>query len=177
MEDWHALLSEYLSAQVRRDPFWEHRLAQWKGSSETPFAIHLAVFVEPYLQYVLDGKKTVESRFSVNRCAPYQRVMDGDVLLLKRSGGPVLGLCQVAQVWSYRLAPESWETLRRDFTEALCAQDPEFWKRRERAAFATLMLVRHVRRIEPFLVPKQDRRGWVILQDRSAEGNLSLPGL
>jgi len=177
MTDWHAFLAAPLNEQVRSDPFWNPRLAQWTGPGVAPFAIHLAVFVEPYLQYVLDGKKTVESRFSVNRCAPYRRVEDGDVILLKRSGGPVVGLCQVSQVWSYRLAPESWEEIRQGFTEALCAQDPQFWKQRERASFASLMLVRHVVRIQPLHVPKQDRRGWVILQDRPADGELTLPGL
>jgi len=175
--NWHGLMAEYIHTQVRGDPFWDYRIAQWNGPSEAPFAIHLAVFVEPYLQYVLDGKKTVESRFSVNRCAPYRRVQAGDVILLKRAGGAVVGICQVAQVWSYCLAPESWEVIRQDFTEALCAQDPQFWKQREHASFATLMLVRHVRRIKALSIPKRDRRGWVVLQERHCETSLFPPGV
>jgi hypothetical protein len=69
--------------------------------------IHLAVFVEPYLSFVLEGKKTVESRFSLNRHAPYEQVRDGDLLVLKKSGGPICGVCRVSNVWYYRLDPSS----------------------------------------------------------------------
>src|SRR5271169_6453922 len=73
------------------------------GTDLPPCAIHLAVFIEPFLGYVLDGTKTVESRFSINRCAPFGKVSQGDVLLLKRAGGPVVGITRVLAVWSYHL--------------------------------------------------------------------------
>lgn len=33
--------------------------------------IHLGIFNEPCLSYMLDRKKTIESRFSKNKIAPY----------------------------------------------------------------------------------------------------------
>jgi hypothetical protein len=39
--------------------------------------------VEPYLGYILEGKKTIESRFSKPLIPPYRRVALGDVVLLK----------------------------------------------------------------------------------------------
>jgi hypothetical protein len=125
--------------------------------------IHLAVFVEPFLGYVLDGSKTVESRFSVNRCAPFGQVSRGDVVLLKRAGGPVVGIAQVRTVWSYQLDKSSWRVIRKRFAEALRAQDPEFWERRSGASYATLMLMDHVRKLRPVGWEKRDRRGWVVL--------------
>jgi hypothetical protein len=146
----------------------------WKGlrggtAAEPPCSLHLAVFVEPYLQYVLQGTKTVESRFSLRRCAPYGRVRPGDVMLLKRSGGPIVGLCAVANVWLYHLDPASWQFIRREFTQALCAQDPAFWQQRERANFATLLRVENARTIPPLAFPKRDRRGWVVVRDGAAK--------
>src|SRR5947208_15176323 len=70
------------------------------GSGLPSCGIHLAVFVEPFLGYVLDGSKTVESRFSVNRCAPFGKVRQGDVALLKRPGAPVVGIACVRTVGS-----------------------------------------------------------------------------
>src|SRR6202035_5734171 len=58
--------------------------------------IHLAVFVEPYLTFVLEGKKTIDSRFSVNRHAPFEQVKNGDLLILKQSSGPICGVCSVS---------------------------------------------------------------------------------
>ena len=134
--------------------------------SELPACgIHLAVFVEPFLGYVLDGSKTVESRFSVNRCAPFGKVRQGDVILLKRAGGPVVGIARVQMVWSYRLSQSSWGVIRKKFTTALRAQDPEFWEHRRGASYATLMSINQVLSINPPIEwKKKDRRGWVLLQ-------------
>jgi adenylate kinase family enzyme len=76
----------------------------------------------------------------------------------------VVGLCEVGQTWFYRLDPRSWRTIRKEFTQSLCAQDPNFWESRERASFATLMQVDNVRRIDPIPWVKRDRRGWVVLR-------------
>ena len=35
-------------------------------------AIHLAVVNEPHFRFILQGKKTIESRFSMHRAAPYR---------------------------------------------------------------------------------------------------------
>lgn len=160
-----------LSAAAQGDVFWEPYLATLAHEAIT---LHLAIFVEPYLQYILEGKKTVESRFATRRFAPYQQVTTGDILLLKASGGPILGICQVAEVWFYHLDPESWQFIQRHFTEALCAQDPTFWTARQHATFATLMRVRHVHRIAPIPYAKRDRRGWVVLRPAAAQMELAL---
>lgn len=156
---WHGLLKELLPGIG--DPEWIARLERLRDS---PNGLHLAILVEPYLQYILDGKKTVESRFGLRRSAPYGQVHSGDVLLLKRAGGPIVGLCEVGDTWFYQLDAASWQSIQRDFAIALCAEDPHFWETRSAASFATLMRVRHVRRVEPLSILKRDRRGWIVLK-------------
>jgi hypothetical protein len=124
----------------------------------------LAVFVDPFLDYILDGSKTVESRFSANRCAPFGKVCRGDIVLLKGTGGPVIGIARIGAVWSYRLNDSSWRLIRERFAAALRAQTPDFWEQRSGAAFATLMSIDRVRRLAPVEWKKRDRRGWVVLQ-------------
>lgn len=46
------------------DVIWSKRIAQISNRPPN-FGLHLAIFVEPYLQYIFEGKKTVESRFGV----------------------------------------------------------------------------------------------------------------
>jgi hypothetical protein len=148
---------------VQGDGFWGTYLTHTlRTTSER--SVHLAIFVPPYLEYVLCGKKTVESRFSSVRCPPFGRVREGDVILLKQTGGPVVGLATAARIWSYTLDPDSWSEIRRDFTDALCAQDPDFWRTRNKAAYATLVRLQNVRKIPPFGFQKRDRRGWVVLR-------------
>lgn len=44
-------------------------------------AIHLGIFSEPYLSYMLDGKKTIESRFSKKKIMPYNRITKEDIVM------------------------------------------------------------------------------------------------
>ncbi len=160
LPDWRPLIDE-IRAALHGDVYWEGRLTGLAGSTA---GLHLAVFVEPYLGYLLDGRKTVESRFAARRCPPYDRVRRGDILLLKRSGGPIVGLCEVTDVWFYQLDPDSWQSIRAEFAQALCAQDPAFWRARRAASFATLMRVAAVRALPAIPCSKRDRRGWVVLK-------------
>ena len=162
--NWMMQAIRHLGSAVRGDAFWETYIEDVMPYSPSLYSIHLAIFVEPYLQFILDGKKTVESRFSVTRRAPYNQVDKGDVILLKKSGGPITGIGKISMTWSYELDPSSWENIRSEFKQALCAEDPSFWKEREKASYATLMRLSHVRSIEPFEIKKQDRRGWVVLK-------------
>jgi dephospho-CoA kinase len=161
-------LVETVQSIVQGDPFWEGYLRHVVTLSTAQCSFHLAILVEPYLQFILEGRKTVESRFSMRRCAPYECVQRGDIVFLKRSSGPIVGLCQIADAWFYRLDPDSWNMIRKEFTQALCAQDPDFWQVRRHATFATLMRLQHVRTLSPLSYTKRDRRGWVILQRRAA---------
>lgn len=125
---------------------------------------HLAVFVEPFLGYILDGRKRVESRFSKRPIPPYGSVSRGDWIALKQAAGPVVGVCEVGDVWFYELDETIVEELKEKFSVALCAMDPEFWRRKASARFLTLMEIRDVHTFSPFFISKRDRRGWVRLK-------------
>ena len=159
----------YVIRQLRADAAWKHDADTLSKPRRQKRNVHLAVFVEPFLEYVLSGRKTVESRFSSVRFPPFKRVARGDLVLLKASGGPVVGVCEVGAAWFYELEQESWSTIRREFARALCAEDPEFWQSREHAEYATLMYISRVKRLEPIKWPKRDRRGWVVLRASEAE--------
>lgn len=162
------LIDQVLDA-VAADPFWEPYLNDLAMKLPPTVGVHLGIFVEPYLRYILDGQKVVDSRFSVHRNPPFGAVNEGDVLLLKKAGGPIVGVSQVGSVWEYELDAKSFSELRSEFAEALCVQDPAFWENRATASFATLMCLKNVRPIQPLSVEKRDRRGWVVLRRRSRQ--------
>jgi len=139
---------------MRSAPKWATRI------TEAP-QIHLAVLVEPYLEYLFEGKKTIESRFSVHRIAPFEEVLRDDVVLLKRSGGPVVGLALVGQPEFFHLSPSTWAQVKSRSRE-ICA-DAEFWRSRRDKRYATLLHIADIIPIEPFKVEKADRRAWVTL--------------
>ena len=147
--------------------FWSDYLKDLSASNSNDYSVHLAVLLEPYLRFILDGRKTVESRFSRNRIAPYKMVEPGDVILLKKSSARgISGLCIVRKVWFYQIVPDTWKDIRENFSDALCAIGPEFWEKRRSARYATLMRISDVQSL-PFLeITKRDRRGWVTLCHR-----------
>jgi len=137
--------------------------------------VHLAIFVEPYLRFILEGTKTIESRFGVQRCAPHGRVAVGDILLLKRAGGPVVGVCRVSRTWFFDLRSTPLAELRSRFARQLCAADPSFWLQRSHATIATLMQIELVTQIEPFQVGARKRkRVYISFYTRSSSPRPSL---
>jgi hypothetical protein len=136
--DWKAGLLTALQAGDSRIPYASvfRELKEGKPTC----GIHLAVLVEPYLSLILEGKKTIESRFSVNRHAPFEQVGKGDIIILKKSSGPIVGICKVADAWFYRLDPDSWPDID-----------------------ASLMRIEGTVRVPSFDIDKLDPRGWVVL--------------
>ena len=73
-----------LKNSIQENGFWRGYLASLSASSSTPFSIHLAILLEPYLKFILEGSKTVESRFSRHRIAPYGVVESGGCCSVER---------------------------------------------------------------------------------------------
>jgi hypothetical protein len=168
-----SILNQLVNA-LEQDEFWRTHLEMYFRGQEPSRTIHIGIFHEPFLGWVLDGRKTVESRFSQNQVAPYAAVEQGDILLLKRVAGPVVGICHINASWSYRLDPKTWELLKDGFAEAICAQDESFWEDRESARFATLMSLDQVRPLAPIEYEKSDRRGWVVDSPKMTQMSLGI---
>ena len=174
MNAWIEPLVPQILKEVESDATWSSLLKEALTEDYPSMSTHLAIFVEPFLQFILEGRKPVESRFSATKCAPYDAISENDIVLLKRSGGPIVGVCEVSKVWFYELDPQSWRSMREEFATAMCAQDPEFWNSRESAAYATLLCLDRVMAVPPIWCTKRDRRGWVVLRRRGAQQLLPL---
>ena len=165
LDVWTTAAVRHIRQELRADPGWTELLT----TANSARSVHLAVFVEPFLSYVLDGVKTVESRFSKNQCAPFKRIQAGDIVLLKAASGPVRGICQVAKTWFFDLRAVPLMRVRERFGEAICATEDEFWQARANAEYATLLKLQKTRELEPMVCPKRDRRGWVVLRGQTSQ--------
>lgn len=128
---------------------------------------HLAIFTGPFLDLVLEGKKTIESRFSKVRCAPYGVVKEGDIVLMKKAGGLVIGEFTVLRVETFNnLNETSLREMAEKYGKDLCADaDKDFWERRRESRYATFLYVsKPIRYDKPFPYPKRDKRGWVVIK-------------
>lgn len=134
------------------------------GSVDALVRLHLAVFAEPYLTFIADGKKTIETRFSKKRIPPFDSIEKGDLVMLKRVGGGIAGVCLVDKVWFYNLTPGSVKEIKERFGKGICPADSSFWDERRDAAYCSLIWVKSYRTLDDVPVQKSDRRGWVVLK-------------
>ncbi|MBU4338342.1 ASCH domain-containing protein [Patescibacteria group bacterium] len=138
---------------------------------------HLAIFTGPFLDLILEGKKTIESRFSKVRCAPYGVVKEGDIVLIKKAGGLVLGEFTVLRVETFNnLNETSLREMAKKYGKDLCADaDKDFWEGRRDSHYATFLYVsKPIRYEKPFSYPKRDKRGWVVIKQASVGTQSSL---
>ena len=170
----NAVAQQLVLGLLRRSDLSDEWIQRYHNvlDSDSPNRLHLAVFIDPYLGWILDGSKTVESRFSVVRCAPWNAVENGDVVLMKQLSGPVVGAFAIGYVSSYEIGEGDLELIRELFGEAIRPEEDDFWNQRTGARYATLMSIADHHEVNATRIPKRDRRGWVVLDPTCAQGSL-----
>lgn len=126
--------------------------------------IHLAVFTEPFLSLILSGKKTMESRFSINNVVPYRRVLPNDIVLIKKSGSAVVGFFIVKDVMYF----SNLNKMKIDFVQnkygSQLAWDIEFLSNKSYSKYLSLISFELVVKINPIETNKSDKTGWSIVK-------------
>ena len=69
-----------------------------KINEKVRYMKHIAILKQPFFNMVLNGEKTIESRWSMHKVAPYNRVSVGDEILLKETGKDVTATAKVKDV-------------------------------------------------------------------------------
>jgi hypothetical protein len=160
-EGWVKDLLDAVGRQVGSG-LWGGRFAEARAGSRSA---HLAIMQEPYLGLLMAGEKTAESRFSKARQPPWGRVVADDLLILKRSPGPVVGLAIVSGVASF----EGWSAVGdagRIYGDQIRAT-AEFWASIADRQYATVARIGAVLKLDPIVCGKRDQRGWVVLTGRT----------
>jgi hypothetical protein len=157
--------TDKLATQVSRakeSPGW---LSDWAAQvlAGSHPGTHLAVMTGPYLDRLLDGRKTIESRFTRHRIAPFERVASGDVIFFKQAACPITAVGLAGVVHDLDLATVPLRQLADEYGAGIAPADASFWTDRAAARYATLVAMQQVVKTDPVPVQKRDRRGWVVL--------------
>lgn len=126
---------------------------------------HLAIFKQPFYDMVLSGEKTIESRWSMNKIAPYNKVNIGDEILLKLTGQLVTATAKVKDVKYYELTPEIAEDIRLKYGREIGIDKFENWDETRQKKYLTLIWLEDVTTIKPLRVPRSNGAGWVVQKD------------
>jgi ASC-1-like (ASCH) protein len=131
---------------------------------------HLVILKRPYLDLILEGKKTVESRFLKVRKEPLGKVSVGDVLFLKESSGPVCGRATVAAVKFFEdLSPEKIKKIKAQYNHLIGGSE-EYWQGKRECKFGVFVWLKDIQKVKPIWIDKRDWRGWVVLTGRQNFG-------
>ena len=133
---------------------------------------HLVILRGPYLDAILAGCKTIESRFTVTRRAYWGRILCGDRLFLKQSSGPVCATVKVLKVRYYEnLTPQQIELLKGQYNQQIKGAD-DYWQGKSNCRYGVLVWLGDVRHIKPVWIEKRDWRAWVVLGEKENFGLL-----
>ncbi len=106
---------------------------------------HLAVLYREYIDRILAGEKTIESRLSMNRVAPYGKIEPGHTIYFKQSGGPIRAIATAGRIETFTdLTPERIDEIRKEFNHGITGDD-EAWAKKRHRRYGTLIWLDNVR--------------------------------
>jgi ASC-1-like (ASCH) protein len=130
---------------------------------------------EPYLDAILEGRKKVESRFTVTKRSPFGQIFAGDKIFLKLSSGPVCATAKVSAVKSFQnLTPKKIFEIKVQYNHFIIGSD-EYWESKSDCNFGLLIWLKDIKPIKPVMINKKDWRAWVVLNNRENYGLLRNP--
>lgn len=151
----------------------------WLALTGGTAGVHLALMNEPYMTRVIDGSKTIESRWSKNRAAPWEDASVGDVILFSRTVGASsktrpTGIVAAGLVSHIRFLtqrdPDDLRKIRQSYGPHLGIEEP-FWEHVADRPYVSLLWLTCVVELAygadgPQRPVKTDQRGWVPLRTR-----------
>ena len=124
---------------------------------------HIVILKKKYLDLILEGKKTIESRWSMNKRVPYNKIKIGDTLYLKETGKDVTFKVNVKDVKFYELNEDVVDEILDKYGDDICINKEN--KESYNKKYCTLIWIDNIKEIEPFKVKKSYGSGWIVLED------------
>ena len=123
--------------------------------------IHVAIMNKRFgdlIDKILSGEKEVESRWSKNKIAPWDKVKIGDTVYFKNSGGAVIAVAEVEKVRQFE---------KKDFDKARkLFSFPDAWAKNKN--YCVLMWLKNPKKVSPFRINKSgfgSAAAWMCVED------------
>lgn len=126
---------------------------------------HIAILKQPFYDMVLSGEKTIESRWSKNKIAPFNKVKEGDIILLKQTGKNVGATAKISKVECYNLTPQIAERIRKTYGNKIGINKFKNWEECANKKYCTLIWLTEVNRVNEIKVPRSNGAGWIVVKE------------
>jgi ASC-1-like (ASCH) protein len=135
---------------------------------------HLAILKKQYLEAILAGRKTIESRLYQTKQKWLSQVSTGDKIFLKASSGPVMATAIVDKVKCFdNLTAERIAGLQKQYNGQILG-DEHYWREKMYSQFGVFVWLKDVRPIPHLSIKKFDWRAWIILTPKENFGLVNL---
>jgi len=118
---------------------------------------------------VLSGEKVVESRWSKNKIAPWDKIHPNDIVYFKYSGGQVIARATVSKVLQFdKLDEEKFNYIVKNFGQAICLQNTKYDSWYKSKNYVTLIFLESPQKVNPFQIDKSgfgSGCAWVTIPD------------
>lgn len=132
---------------------------------------HLAIFSPEAITQILAGKKTIETRFSQKKIAPFGVVGRGDLVYIKPPGKDIIGRFRVKKVISIEgVDKEDFLEIQSKYGSLVSlgeqTLDKQFFSSRSGANYCTIIFIGNIEQFitSPIKIEKSDLRGWMVLE-------------
>ncbi len=122
---------------------------------------HVAIMKKEWklLPKILTGEKTIESRWYMNKSAPWGRIKAGERVYFKNSGEKVTIQAEIAGVKAYaNLTPDRVRRIIDEYggKDGICITDIEkFYRLFKNKKYCLLIFLKNAKKIKPFDINKQ----------------------
>lgn len=126
---------------------------------------HLAIVNKQTAEAILGGIKTIETRFSLHKIAPFGVISAGDLVYIKPSGEEIIGQFRVKKVFFFDGLDLSDLSYLRDLYGKEIVAEEEYWEKKKDSRYGTIIFIGDSERFitSPLKIKKSDQRGWMVL--------------
>jgi len=137
---------------------------------------HIAIMKKSWnlLEKILSGKKKIESRWYMNRYAPWNKIHAGEAVFFKDSGEPVSIQAEVEKVLQFEnLSPEKVKEILGEYggADGIAIEDiPKFFQLFKNKNYCMLIFLKNPKAIKPFEINKKGfglMAAWICVDDVS----------
>jgi ASC-1-like (ASCH) protein len=129
-------------------------------------SIHVAILNKPYLDAILSGAKTVESRLTVTPKVPFAAIQPGERIFFKQSSGPFRAMAVAGRVKFYQgLRPRDVDDLKQRWQRWVGGSDA-YWQSKRTSRYATMVELLEVEAADvgPVMAPSSGL-AWFVLPE------------
>ena len=127
---------------------------------------HLAILSKKpnFLDLILNGKKTIESRWYQTKRTPWNKIKAGDTIFLKNSGEPVKAKAEVSKVLQFELKDRPAESIIKEYGKRICLNSTKGLNKN----YCILIFLKNPKSIKPFKINKEgfgNMSAWITINN------------